>query len=1611
MSTNHHMILRSRIEVTTDSLTERKLIQQIINKTIERRLAPILEKIFSQHVPDDVVIHLDKLVINVGDLDLRGLKKKLSSQVEKTLATALKAQIAKVVRNPTPDQITPLPEAKLQAIKHYLSEGNFAWWMTEYSERHIEKIYLELFHSEPVLIEKFWHNLPKKEKAIQRCVACFTEATIENTLGFLAKRPANFFTSIIAEIGALLHHTGTLTHLPYTPQKQLLAAALLGLIHQQHPTMDRMSFLAMLLKQVAVKVSTSYENVLESLRSCCEPSALQFTTLSPKTTTKELILALQDLSITPPKFKNKEGKKQEAILKQLDKIGHGTVERYQLSALMDGIKAQLYKPFVRNLVQRWLREKRNRKQLAQKLPDGLFISFIQAIDPAILPIFSNIANILATTTAIMPTALSIKEVTLVCCAFEYPKVVFLEQVKEIFHAFFVQGIVNKQQLKKSLINSKGCYDPALKAMVEQWVSTATVADTDEADVVHSTYDIYEHVWMNKLTSLVQHIGVDDITKDFVHRILLEIQTCPKLGEGHKGDTPALDLAHREKLTQILTQETFPIELQIAKNKLFHLLKRDYVLTTDTDKSSIVRYTHDLHGHIWANKLASLVQHVGVDDITKAFVHDTLLEVFPASSLGKGNEAGMPPLRPEQKERCIQILAQETFPIELQIAKNSLLYLLRKTSTYHTETTHNSSEDIDTASRANQDKETIFTVENVVNFLVNDVLPEYQQVPAYFIAKSLGSVDPQKVGDQLAELCQESTILQKLIQHATEVTLNKLVEALIPFSEKKMLTALEVVVMQSKLLHDTERETAIRLVKKIFITAAIASHPPATETQYIARIIMHLGRHTQLSPMVLCDHLASVAKETHYDHLVEAFTILKNSVSPLGLNTIDEVDLIFLPTHESSAVQLDEESLSIYYHQLLPAIKDLAQNSDLVEGYQAQVAQLVSHHLPMISATLVEHIGTSFAQNIEKTIEDKRKQIIQRWKLFLHTGTLGNYESVAALFKDMMEHPVAFFLEQVVEKTDVRQRLIAHFTHTQLILLVQRYSHAGTEIAGYIQSSYPLWCAAQGATGAHHPTKNMFWDVVLATLPSRAVSFHKSHWIEQTITKLSSALEVTPTTLLQTFNLISKDIYGNAAEEPLVILFNDLQEKNNQDLQKKATQTGYEDPVLEKFYWLLHGGYAAFAERYHTTIHGLENELIQLMENNPSACLKMLKNQDHRGVIARRIVHFFSDNVITKIMALLAKEKHSFVMTYLGLLHHTSHHEAEQLSHLLTWKKEIAIAVIDYLIATSEVNEAQLLQTTLVNACYNRVTMSKIIASIVAAPSSNLAEKNIIVLLKPMVNMLCPEPFSDGDPVVTKGKDRLQAPQERAITTKTIPKKNEFQEKEVRVYTKNTGLVFLWPFLIDFFKQQNLILDNQFISEQAAHNAVYILQYLVTGKLKSPEWQLTFPKILCGLSYDEVLLPYHSIDRAEEEYSVWIGEDQESCANEEKECIQQNSCSENRQEDQQKNLKEATAEMEAIAAASQTMIHTVIKRWTSLEKLNKIAAYEKGITAPLFISYFLSRLGVLLRAAADEITESRPWHLTIMHQAHDDLDLLPPWSMNKVKLPWMQEEIILFWMSA
>ncbi len=1609
-----HAILRSRIEVTITNQALTQSIRDQINRLVEQQVIPVLERYFSHYVPHDVVLHIDQLVIDVGKLHTDALQDQLVRQIEQTLRPVLQEQVAKVLRNPTPHTVVPLPEATLHAIAHYLSEGTMAWWMTQNAEKEIQQQYAALYTTHPFQLEHMWHTLPKKEQAVQRFSTRFEAPIVEQTLSLLCKQPLQVLTPLLGEINPLLQQTGLLsTHNAY---QTLLAAALLGAIQHKQAIANRMDFVTLVLQRIAAKESIPCETVVAKLLQAYNKqqpksgSTLQTPTLLPT-----WLQHLHEQSILTPRLVRSETQDTKHFIQQLDHLGAGQSAPHQLGETIRNMEKQLSNPTLRHLLNSWLQEPFNRTRLAKKLPQPLFRSFVAAINPTILPLFTDFIQILSTTTPSTPPLKqhlqAIQEATLAYCAGAYTESSYATAVH---HVFKTQG--NNQANTKQHLNALRM--TPMHAMAKKLVNEWLPEEPEITDYIDEKTNIPTPSpatpWIKRIVSLAHAVGNNAQTKTEVETILLEtLLACPVL------EQLPMHIC-RDHLSQLLERPSVAYKLQqiaalpdattkqAALMQLLHGWRQSVIhalpLSSSKVDTGIVLLPTISNETNRTSKKTSLLAHL----LERVL---SLLHTAEALDLG------------QQKHTALRTEATSFFAE--RYGKQQLLELVIRSEKVPIEQLEHSIEAVAVrAATAIQTKHLLpqvlekkvlapakdtFSLEDVIDFLLHDQLPPDKPVPAYLISRSILQATPALLMQQLAPICQEASLLQKLLLHATETTVTKLMDAWVPFSSE-VVASVATVLLQTDLSPTWKPNQ--RLVHELLIRAALSPRAPATETDYLQRIVHHVHAHAGLAPAALCTRLASCAKRHAYDTLETSFGLLQKRLAPLNTTVLEQLDLRLLPVHEAVAAQIGPEALPTYYNQVVPALEALVNQPNATDTGDQNLQELVAKQLPTLSEPLQKTICRLMAAGLKQ--ESPQKWLDRAWEHFLYTGSLGSYATETALFQSVIQRPAVPFFAQAVQHMHVRQRLIARFNHTQLLQLVQKQT--GNAWTSYLTGCHALWMATKPANGTG---KQQYWEAVLQLLPKSASPFEATAWTNQLLKKLSASLHLPPSTMLQSFVLLSKET-ASVSEEVRTTL-HALQQQVDQRLQQEAQQQTTKAPVLGTLHLLLQG--RSLTESSNTLVQTLEPALCQLMAEQPELLRNMLVQQLHKEAVARRLVYYLSEPTCTQIVSVLTQPHAAWALAYCNLVQRIPVPAAMGRHTFEQWKREWRIALVTHLLNTPSIEPSQLLHTPWKQP-FAPEHLPTLVHALHGLQPNNPTEATILQLVVPIIEAAA----TNKRPAFP----RPTVPEQSPLESQNKPEANGAKRKKqpgpgtpvtpIRLYTQHAGLGFLWPFLYDFFKEHQLLIGNRFVDEQAAHNAVYLLHYMVTGSIHGPEWQFVLSKLLCGLSYDTVLLPYLPmyVDDACAIDTATLETETKDMENDDAEQPFESN------EPTHEFLEAATntpltslstapkalplQEQQALDVQNNLLFEKVFKRWKGLENLKKDPLFQEGITPSTFKSCFLNRLGILVRNTY-ETPDTYFWHLSIMHQTYDDVILLPPWSMDKIKLPWMNEPLVWFWMAG
>jgi hypothetical protein len=192
-------------------------------------------------------------------------------------------------------------------------------------------------------------------------------------------------------------------------------------------------------------------------------------------------------------------------------------------------------------------------------------------------------------------------------------------------------------------------------------------------------------------------------------------------------------------------------------------------------------------------------------------------------------------------------------------------------------------------------------------------------------------------------------------------------------------------------------------------------------------------------------------------------------------------------------------------------------------------------------------------------------------------------------------------------------------------------------------------------------------------------------------------------------------------------------------------------------------------------------------------------------------------------------------------------------------------------------------------------------------------------------------------VEKSGLNEIQSNEQEPLKLKKV-------ETEVYTFINNAGIVLLHPFLQNFLAANNLLQDKNFVDEQAQQRAVHLLQYLATGQLQMPEYEMQLNKVLCGMKDEQHINRFIEL-----------------------------TTDEKREADE--------------------LLQAVIGHWTAL-KNSSVAGLQET---------FLQRNAKLSYVQTDDF-----WKLQVERKGLDILLDKIPWGFGHVQLPWMEKALVVEW---
>lgn len=231
MGTQRHVIKRQIVEITLAKKDHAWQLQQTLSRILQQQLPPLLDQCLSEASSADCLHRIDRLELDLGELDGKHLEAELLERIETTLRQALSEHINPAQSLPIAQQQSdPLP-AHLELFEHFVREGYLPWW-ADSGQRHAPEHSLAvLLNTGPEALKRLLPRLIQEPRCLQRLTGYFNDDCLILMIALLTGAPKHSAASLLQTLSAVLaplhQHGGTpVSQLKTTLRQSLLQVAI-----------------------------------------------------------------------------------------------------------------------------------------------------------------------------------------------------------------------------------------------------------------------------------------------------------------------------------------------------------------------------------------------------------------------------------------------------------------------------------------------------------------------------------------------------------------------------------------------------------------------------------------------------------------------------------------------------------------------------------------------------------------------------------------------------------------------------------------------------------------------------------------------------------------------------------------------------------------------------------------------------------------------------------------------------------------------------------------------------------------------------------------------------------------------------------------------------------------------------------------------------------------------------------------------------------------------------------------------------------------------------------------------------------------------------------------
>jgi hypothetical protein len=897
-----------------------------------------------------------------------------------------------------------------------------------------------------------------------------------------------------------------------------------------------------------------------------------------------------------------------------------------------------------------------------------------------------------------------------------------------------------------------------------------------------------------------------------------------------------------------------------------------------------------------------------------------------------------------------------------------------------------------------------SMQEIEGFLVHGFFPaSYASSTAWIKVVLKESTQSTIYRQALLKLLKQKLYRQNFVNATLQHAGLEMLSPLIPLSEPYFVKYTNLL-LGADVLNAGPISEKKKILADIFLSI-ISQMPDASEAEFMQLTLTAVSQRSPLPQQEVYKRINRVLGKQAYGSIEYILEPLSLSPLPESGGSFDLLDFALWPVYKKLKTLLPLLGTKQQFDSvLLPTMKQMLIQVDKQSNMKVWMRQLIEQAFPSLNKN--EYI--KFVNTITQTVQAARirykKYIKDIWLYFLHTGELKEpYKNIASLLKDLKTLSVddqRQTFNKITKNPHTRKRLISSLSHEELAYLLKLLPLDSVDELIETIDKIAYLCTQVDIKADKLQVKLTWREVALSNLtPLMRPGYPKKSWLASSLKDMADSFGLHPSFLIRSLNDATQMVAPTTStQKELDQLLKSIYQDWAQAISESAQQAWPQKPILQSLHQLLTVGISAFSGYSQAHMTKLEKQALSLIKQNSADLRSMLYSLAQPVEVAKRLAHYFSSRLIKRLIQFLGGPSKSIIQSYLDFST-GSVDKANSEVDLFSWNKNNEVAMLTILLEYGS------------NQPISQQQWCTRIVDLLTEDESQHGLSMILQLIDhhradPVHQSLCNTLIAI---LQTRNLSNVKATQ--GLTEKDIPSANavllnkqeeEDGDQEIKVYVKNGGIIFLWPYIENFLSKQGLMEDQSLVGYITTNNAVHALQYLVTQRLQTPDWHLTLNKLLCGMSYDQVATVGYYLPK---ERSLAKDKLVELAQKYSKNSDNKEFLHSIPQMVSQIPKRHLPSDIKLLVQNDKDLFGEVFAKWVNLKKLEDFEPYKSGFTMEDFQAYFLRREGILQRVSQ---ADQAYWHLTLTIEPYDSPEILPPWPIKNIRLPWMKEDLVVCW---